>query len=281
MGRRSLKLVAGVGLLLGGCGIVPETEYKAIIGAVLIDGHSGSPVTDSVILISGSKIRAAGPRAAVPIPAGSEMVNGAGKFVLPGLIDLAGSPAVNDYSRYGVTYARGVLGPGMARITTLAQARQLAEMGSRAAVGMIEDTEEIDPAWLGRLRDLRFVFAPQLAGLENSADVFGRAERNTKRLASAGVAVAVASTSEPGREMQKEIELLAQAGLSPMEVIAAATRNGALALGKADEIGTIETGKRADLLLLSANPLDDVRNLTRIERVMVNGAWVQASLASR
>jgi imidazolonepropionase-like amidohydrolase len=72
----------------------------------------------------------------------------------------------------------------------------------------------------------------------------------------------------------REVELLVDAGLSPMDAIVAATRNGALALKKGDELGTIEPGRRADLMLVSANPLEDVRNLRKIDRLMLDGEWV-------
>ena len=70
------------------------------------------------------------------------------------------------------------------------------------------------------------------------------------------------------------MELLAEAGLSPLEVTAAATRTGALAMRKLAEVGTIEAGKRADLLLLNANPLEDVRNFGKIDQMMLEGEWV-------
>jgi len=72
----------------------------------------------------------------------------------------------------------------------------------------------------------------------------------------------------------REIELLVEAGLSPMDAIVAATRNGALALRKGDELGTVEPGRLADLTLVSSNPLEDVRNLRKIDRLMLNGEWV-------
>jgi imidazolonepropionase-like amidohydrolase len=78
------------------------------------------------------------------------------------------------------------------------------------------------------------------------------------------VPIAVGSGSDPYREM----ELLVEAGLSPSDVLVAATRNGAAALHELDEVGTIEPGKRADLLLLSANPAEDIRNLRRVVRVI-------------
>ncbi|HWB98023.1 MAG TPA: amidohydrolase family protein, partial [Bryobacteraceae bacterium] len=79
----------------------------------------------------------------------------------------------------------------------------------------------------------------------------------------------------PGLMTHRELELLVEAGLTPMQVLIAATRNGALALRKLDELGTIEPGKRADLLLLSANPTEDIRNLRKIDRILLDGRWVE------
>src|SRR5579864_897151 len=75
-------------IVLAGCKANDESKVKAIIGAVLIDGNGGPPITDSVVVVSGSRIRAAGARANVPIPAEADKINGAGKFLTPGLIDL-------------------------------------------------------------------------------------------------------------------------------------------------------------------------------------------------
>ena len=74
---------------------------------------------------------------------------------------------------------------------------------------------------------------------------------------------------------EREMELLVEAGLTPADVLVAATRNGAAALDELDEAGTIEPGKRADLLLLSANPAEDIRNLRKIDRSMRAGQWVE------
>src|SRR5436190_23750822 len=91
---------------LTGCKLNEETKVKAIIGAVLIDGNGGPPITDSVVVVSGSRIRSAGLRANVPIPAGSDKINGSGKFLTPGLVDLY-STADGDAWRYaGVTATR-------------------------------------------------------------------------------------------------------------------------------------------------------------------------------
>jgi imidazolonepropionase-like amidohydrolase len=63
------------------------TATTAITGATLIDGNGGAAVSDSVILIAGGRITAAGPRASTPVPAGATIIDGTGKFVLPGLVD--------------------------------------------------------------------------------------------------------------------------------------------------------------------------------------------------
>jgi len=79
----------------------------------------------------------------------------------------------------------------------------------------------------------------------------------------------------PGLMTHREVELLVEAGFSPMDAIVAATRNGGVALRKGDELGTVEPGRLADLMLVSGNPLEDVRNLRKIDRLMLNGEWVE------
>ena len=68
-----------------------------------------------------------------------------------------------------------------------------------------------------------------------------------------------------------EMALMVEAGLTPAEVLDAATRGGALALGMADEVGTIEPGKHADLVLLGADPLADIRNAREVVWTMKAG----------
>jgi imidazolonepropionase-like amidohydrolase len=77
-----------------------------------------------------------------------------------------------------------------------------------------------------------------------------------------------------GFTLHREIENLVHAGLSPYQALAAATRNPAEFLHALAEWGTIEPGKRADLVLLDANPLEDIRNTTRIEGVAIGGRWL-------
>ncbi|MHC4560056.1 MAG: ankyrin repeat domain-containing protein [Planctomycetota bacterium] len=75
----------------------------------------------------------------------------------------------------------------------------------------------------------------------------------------------------PGFGLHDELALFVQAGLSPMEALQTATYNAAKCLGLLDSMGTVEQGKIADLVLLDANPLQDIRNTRRITTVVVGG----------
>jgi imidazolonepropionase-like amidohydrolase len=77
----------------------------------------------------------------------------------------------------------------------------------------------------------------------------------------------------PGFSIHEELALLVEAGLSPYEALAAGTRNAALALGRKAEFGLVVEGQRADLLLLNADPLEDVANADQRFGVMLRGRW--------
>jgi imidazolonepropionase-like amidohydrolase len=78
----------------------------------------------------------------------------------------------------------------------------------------------------------------------------------------------------PGFATHRELQSLAEAGLPNFAVLEAATKNGAENLGMIKEIGTVETGKRADLMLLDANPLENIANAKKIAGVMTRGRWL-------
>lgn len=80
--------------------------------------------------------------------------------------------------------------------------------------------------------------------------------------------------SVPGFSIRREMQAMVESGLMPYEVLVAGTRNVARYFEIEDEAGTVAVGKRADLILLDANPLADVRNVGAIAGVMVNGRWL-------
>jgi imidazolonepropionase-like amidohydrolase len=79
--------------------------------------------------------------------------------------------------------------------------------------------------------------------------------------------------SIPGFSLHRELLVMRESGLTPYEILKTGTVNAGQYFAKQDSFGTIETGKRADLLLLNANPLDNVENVDKIEGVMVRGRW--------
>ena len=71
--------------------------------------------------------------------------------------------------------------------------------------------------------------------------------------------------------MHDELQLLVESGLTPMQALQAATKNAAEFSKQLDVLGTVEVGKIADLVILDANPLIDIRNTTKISTVIFDG----------
>ena len=124
--------------------------------------------------------------------------------------------------------------------------------------------------------------SPELAIARQQYEV---ATKNVKRIAAAGITIAIGTDSGlpgnfPGLWEHREMELLVRAGLTPLEVIRAATINGARFLGIDSRYGTIVPGKAADFLVLNADPLADITNSRKIAAVWMNGKPVnRAALA--
>ena len=75
----------------------------------------------------------------------------------------------------------------------------------------------------------------------------------------------------PGFSLHDELALLVQAGLTPMQALQAATLNAARFMGREADLGTVQKGRIADLVLLDANPLDDISNTRKINAVVFGG----------
>jgi imidazolonepropionase-like amidohydrolase len=82
----------------------------------------------------------------------------------------------------------------------------------------------------------------------------------------------------PGFSLHQELEMLVASGLSPIEAIQAATMNNATILGRQQDLGSIEVGKLADLVILAADPTTDIRNTRKIETVLRGGIVCQPAV---
>lgn len=432
--RAGLSVLLGL-VLLTACGtsLPPENAKPvvAIVGAKLVDGSGAAAIEDSVIVIEGTRIRAAGPRSDTPVPKGGEIVDGAGKVVIPGLVDLhvhyfgdrvEMERGLRAQVYFGVTTVRSIgvdtdeqlaaiqdlragkipgprlytagrgfshpkghpatlqqprrptgpdeaqeevrelaaqkvdfikmwvdsIGgtapkitpevrraiveeagkhhiPVVAHIADEEDVYQLGELGVNDFLHTVGDREPVDAKFIEFAKSHAFSFTPTLTviqrnwyfaenpqaledqevrfgmntaalaeierpetqrrmlenpNLQRSKDDLARAQRFVRQMAESGVALGVGSDSGAGEiatgwGTHNEMALLAEAGLSPLEVIRIATRGGAERVTNGQpEFGVIEAGKIADLILLDADPLADIRNTRKIARVMQAGQWL-------
>jgi imidazolonepropionase-like amidohydrolase len=134
-----------------------------------------------------------------------------------------------------------------------------------------------DPAYQQRIRE-----NPNAQATKQALE---QGKRNLRQLAAAEVAIAMGTDSgaanSPGRWQgyfeHLELEMMVEAGLTPMQVLVAATRGAAEAMELAD-VGTLEAGKLADFIVLDANPLEDITNTRRIDSVWMSGQRIESSL---
>ena len=142
-----------------------------------------------------------------------------------------------------------------------------------AAVAFVRSPENVDK---GR-KDPDI--AKYRAGLE-------MAKKNLKTLSDSGVKIAFGTDSGiptrfPGYLEHRELQLMVEAGLTPMKAIVAATGTNAEILGGAKQFGTLQSGRQADFLVLDANPLDDIHNTERLSAVWKSGKTVPSVSAKK
>ena len=132
-----------------------------------------------------------------------------------------------------------------------------------------------------RLRDFWPIYlaqtgCPQGGPLEDRRREFAKFQELTGKLYRAGVPLLVGTDAPepqvtPGFSLHQELEMLVESGLSPAAALRAATLNNATVLRQERHLGTIAPGKWADIVLLTANPVDDIRNTRQIELVIRGG----------
>ena len=138
---------------------------------------------------------------------------------------------------------------------------------------------EADPAVLAELRDPeRMARVRDSESAQRYKEALVQAQRNLGALSDAGVTIAMGTdTGPPGRFQgyfeHMELALMAESGMTPMEILVSATGNAARCAGLED-LGTLEPGNWADLIVLARDPLEDVANLRSIEAVWIAGNQV-------
>ena len=145
---------------------------------------------------------------------------------------------------------------------------------ARPITSMDPDASKVAPELQGALLDV----GPPNALSADSEAMFRTLLRLVGALHRAGVPI-VAGTDQsvPGWSLHREMELYVEAGFTPMEAIQSATIVPARAMGLQGESGTVETGKRGDVIVVGADPLADIHNLRRVEKVVTEGRTYQTA----
>lgn len=117
---------------------------------------------------------------------------------------------------------------------------------------------------------------PQGGPLDDRRREFAKFQELTGKLHRAGVPLLVGTDAPephvpPGFSLHQELEMLVESGLKPAEALRAATLTNATVLGEKERLGSISVGKFGDIVLLSANPLEDIRSTRRIDVVIHSG----------
>jgi imidazolonepropionase-like amidohydrolase len=100
------------------------------------------------------------------------------------------------------------------------------------------------------------------------------AQENLRKIHEAGGVIALGSDQSSGPASHRELELMVNGGIPTLAAIRIGTFNSAVFLGKERDLGSVEEGKLADLVLLSADPVKDIRNAERIEAVIKGGVVI-------
>jgi imidazolonepropionase-like amidohydrolase len=139
---------------------------------------------------------------------------------------------------------------------------------------------EVDPSVIAQLEEPdRQQRTRESAGARHWEAQLPLAMSNLEALSEAGVRIAMGTDSGPAGRFQGyfehvELEMMVDAGLTPMQALVAATGDAARCVGLDTTLGTIEPGKRADFVILTANPLDNILNTRTIESVWIDGERV-------
>jgi imidazolonepropionase-like amidohydrolase len=135
-----------------------------------------------------------------------------------------------------------------------------------------------DLSWLeGRIPAAEYE-AAQKANVDNAkqAEAYGIQARNLKKLSDAGARIVLGTDGNTPWEPHREMESMAAAGMTPMQVIVASTGRAAEFM-RLNNQGTLQAGKSADMIVLDANPLDNITNSRRINAVYHKGQLVNRS----
>jgi len=250
-----------------------NAEVKVLKNFTLIDGTGRPPVAESAMIVNDGRITWIGRTAVLKAPAGAETADLTGKFVMPGIINLHGHIGNTvDLTQDGKFYTRKSIEENLHSMFAYGQTPLFindpffTRSVSQTTLQLLSNPE----------RQKTNAAVPHFKEFPGFLET---AKKNLKKLADAGVKYGFGTdTGPPGRfpgyAEHWELELMVDAGLTPVQALTAATRSGAEFLG-AKDLGTLEVSRWADLIVLNANPLTNIKNSRSIHAVYIAGNLVK------
>lgn len=241
----------------------------------VIDATGAPTKLDRAVCLMGGCIEAIEPAGHLPIPAGGRVVDAAGAFLIPGLWDMhvhlsqLGESALPMFIANGVTTVRDVSERPDLPDSASQRDTQLETLRRRIEAGVLVGPRILAPGRSARnadwMDDLR-----RRASLMLTSPPPSSSAHSSCGPASAGPSML------PGFTVHDELELLVRrVGWTPLQAIMGLTRAPAEHFGLHRELGTIEPGKMADLVLLEGDPLQDIRHTRRIRAVVRGGRLIE------
>jgi hypothetical protein len=304
------SLLSIICLLVVACGHIHEADF-AIRGVTLVDVTDGSLIPNQTVLIQGNQIVAVAAADAIRLADDADVLEAQGRYLIPGLWDMhvhsVRKVAVREegsidnvewhfplFLAYGVTGVRNMndatadptleltnsvkrrladgelLGPRLLDLVAyhhIVHADEiLADTSSMRLVPSPVRRDWAERATGERFRAFQSILRPIIPLELENVRLLHEAGGTLLAATDAGVALQV-----PGISLHRQLLRLTEAGLTPLDALRTATLNPARVLGMEDSLGTIAAGKLADLVLLDANPLEDVSHTQRIRAVVADG----------
>ena len=266
--------VIGLAVFASSVATYAQSPSLLIENVTLIDGTGRQPVSGAFVLTDGDRIVRIS-RERIDAPNGTVRIDGRGKYLIPGLMDMH-------------IHLRGGRGRPVSREFVLLMAARKIPMVSTLTIGegysrLVEHPEFLDqplyqsvyePETIRRLKtDVRDRYAARswTTWMKVMTPV---AQENLRQINEAGGIIVLGSDQSSGPASHRELELMVAGGIPELEAIRIGTFNAAIFLGKERDMGSIEEGKLADMVLLQGNPLDDISNAQKIELVIKGGRIV-------
>jgi imidazolonepropionase-like amidohydrolase len=250
----------------------PPEKIVVITNVNILETATGNIRPHQAVVIRKGRITAIAKRAIIQESPQIVIVNGEGKYLIPGLWDMRMHLAQGQSAEHvqalvlplllanGVTGVRDVSGDREA----LKKLQAEVESGAVAGPRLVFDAR---PGTAPAQGPVVVVRTPEEA--RAAVESFRKQRPGAGLLAGTDSAPNVA----PGVALHRELQLLVEAGLTPLEALQTATLNPVRFLGKDKDLGEVEVGKQADLVLLDADPTEDIHNLDKIAGVVAAGRY--------